>query len=68
MVPGIIRGTLLDATTAEPLIGANVMIEGTTSGASTDLDGQFSLKPRWVRMSSLRRISGIRKSGLKVPG
>lgn len=41
---GIIRGTLLDATTAEPLIGANVMIEGTTSGASTDLDGQFSFE------------------------
>lgn len=41
---GIIRGTLLDATTAEPLIGANVMIEGTTSGASTDLDGYFSFE------------------------
>ncbi len=41
---GIIRGTLLDATTAEPLIGANVMIDGTTIGSSTDLDGHFSFE------------------------
>ena len=41
---GIIRGTLLDALTAEPLIGANVLIEGTTNGASTDLDGQYSFE------------------------
>ncbi len=41
---GIISGTLLDATTAEPLIGASVFIEGSTNGASTDLDGQYSFE------------------------
>lgn len=41
---GIVSGTLLDANTAEPLIGANVLIEGTTEGASTDLDGKFQFE------------------------
>ncbi|MCF8239439.1 MAG: TonB-dependent receptor [Saprospiraceae bacterium] len=41
---GIVSGTLLDANTAEPLIGANVLIEGTVEGASTDLDGKFQFE------------------------
>lgn len=36
-----IRGTITDAKTNEPLIGASVLIEGTTSGAAADLDGNF---------------------------
>ncbi|MEX2595978.1 MAG: TonB-dependent receptor [Salibacteraceae bacterium] len=40
---GVIRGTVYDKTMGEPLIGANVVIKGTTNGISTDLDGQFSL-------------------------
>ena len=38
-----ISGTVIDDRTEEPLIGANVLIKGTTSGAITDLDGNFSL-------------------------
>ncbi len=41
---GSIDGTVLDASNAEPIIGANVYIEGTTVGASTDLDGKFIIK------------------------
>ncbi len=37
-----ISGTITDET-GEPLIGATVTIEGTTIGASTDFDGNFSL-------------------------
>jgi len=42
---GTISGTVLDEKYAEPLIGANVVIEGTATGTSTDFDGkyQFSL-------------------------
>ena len=28
----------------EPVIGANVMVKGTTNGCMTDIDGNFSLK------------------------
>ena len=38
-----ISGTVMDAEYDEPLIGANVLIIGTTTGTSTDLDGNFSL-------------------------
>ena len=38
---GIIKGTIVDAKTKEPLIGASVLVEGTTNGAAADLDGNF---------------------------
>ncbi len=40
---GIIRGTVYDKSMAMPLIGANVVVKGTTIGSSTDVDGKFSL-------------------------
>ncbi|MBO3270471.1 TonB-dependent receptor [Hymenobacter defluvii] len=40
---GTIRGTVKDATTQEPLIGASVGVVGTSLGASTDLDGAFTV-------------------------
>lgn len=38
---GAIKGLVTDAVTGDPLPGANVLIEGTGMGASTDLDGFF---------------------------
>ena len=38
-----ISGQVLDATTAEPLPGVNVLVKGTTTGTSADFDGNFSL-------------------------
>jgi len=38
---GTIRGTIMDAKTKEPLIGASVLVEGTTNGAAADLDGNY---------------------------
>lgn len=38
-----VRGTVKDAE-GEPLIGANVRIQGQTKGASTDLNGNFSIE------------------------
>ncbi len=40
-VTGKVVGRVLDATTKEPLIGANVMIVGESIGAATDIDGYF---------------------------
>ncbi len=37
-----VSGKLIDEGTGEPLFGATVAIEGTTEGATTDLDGVFS--------------------------
>ena len=39
----VLSGTVVDSKTSEPLIGASVLIKGTTIGSITDLDGNFSL-------------------------
>jgi TonB-linked SusC/RagA family outer membrane protein len=41
---GDVRGTVLNASTKEPLIGANVIIQGTMRGAATDFEGAFAIK------------------------
>jgi outer membrane receptor protein involved in Fe transport len=41
---GIVRGTVIDDATGETIIGANVVIAGTSTGTATDLDGQFSIE------------------------
>ena len=38
----LVSGVVVDGTTNEPLIGANVSIKGTTDGTFTGLDGSFS--------------------------
>lgn len=38
-----VTGTVYDEE-GEPLIGASVLVEGTTSGVATDLDGNFSIE------------------------
>lgn len=38
-----ISGTITDSKNGETLLGVNVIIEGTTQGVSTDLDGDFSI-------------------------
>lgn len=39
----IITGTVTDATTGEPLPGASVVVQGTTIGTVTGVDGKFNL-------------------------
>lgn len=39
-----LRGTVADASTGETLIGANVVLKGTTVGATTDIYGRFELR------------------------
>ncbi|RPI05264.1 MAG: TonB-dependent receptor [Ignavibacteriae bacterium] len=40
---GKIAGRILDAATNEPLIGANVVVQNTTLGSVTDIDGYYSI-------------------------
>ena len=38
-----IKGTVVDSESGEPLIGATIMIQGTSVGTTTDYDGVFTL-------------------------
>ena len=39
-----VTGTVSDAQ--GPLVGANVLVNGTKTGASTDFDGKFAIKAK----------------------
>ena len=41
---GTIRGRIMDASSGEALIGANVFLTGTTTGTITDFDGNYSIE------------------------
>ncbi len=41
---GVITGRVLDAATEQPLVGANVIIVGTTLGAAADAEGRFRIE------------------------
>lgn len=38
-----IKGTVLDKTSREPLIGVTVTVKGTTTGTVTDIDGNYTI-------------------------
>ncbi|MGH2566823.1 MAG: carboxypeptidase-like regulatory domain-containing protein, partial [Bacteroidota bacterium] len=41
---GEVRGTVVDASRNEPLVGANVVLAGTTMGSTTNADGDFVIR------------------------
>lgn len=41
---GFIRGTVFDDVTGETLIGVTLMVDGTTKGTATDIDGKFEIQ------------------------
>jgi len=49
----VIKGTLLDAQTKEPLIGATVTVKGTTKATTAALDGSFKLKVESISNTTL---------------
>lgn len=49
----MVSGTVVDGQN-EPVIGASVMVKGTTSGVATGIDGDFL-----HRRKALRRTEGI---------
>mgnify|MGYP000471755484 CR=1 FL=1 len=51
---GEITGSVFDAVTKQPLVGANVFILGTTYGAATDVNGRYSIKNIPAEMYQVR--------------
>lgn len=44
LAQSVLKGKVVDNTDGSPLIGATVVVEGTSNGTATNLDGTFSLK------------------------
>ncbi|WP_085536359.1 TonB-dependent receptor [Massilibacteroides vaginae] len=59
-----ITGVVVDAVSGEPVIGANIIVKGTSNGTSTDFDGNFSLE---VPSGATLVVSYIGYLNLEVP-
>ncbi|MGN0206377.1 MAG: SusC/RagA family TonB-linked outer membrane protein [Muribaculaceae bacterium] len=61
-----VSGTVYDET-SEPLIGASVVAQGSTTGAATDIDGKFSLTvPKTVKNLEITYV-GYEKAVVAIP-
>ena len=58
MAQGVIKGKIVDSETRESLIGATVMVEGTSTGAAADADGNFSVTVKSSKVTLLFRCVG----------
>lgn len=63
---GTVKGEVLDEQ-GEPLIGATVMVKGTTEGTATDFDGKFEIKAKTGDTLEIRYI-GYKPQSVKVTG
>jgi len=63
-----VRGNVTDDT-GEPLIGATVMVVGTTGGTATDLDGNYSIDVPDIKKNELKfSYVGMQSQTVKVNG
>ena len=60
-----VKGIVTD-TSGEPLVGVSVLVKGTSFGAQTNLDGEFSLKAKQGDVLTFSYI-GYRSAQLTVP-
>ena len=58
-----LKGTVVDQKTGEPIIGANVVVKGTTNGVITDIDGNYMLQ---APVGSILEISYIGYQSLEI--
>ena len=67
---GKIMGKVVDKTTGEPLAGVNIIIENTTQGAASDLDGTYfiiGISPgEYTLVASYISYNDVRVSNVKV--
>ena len=65
-----VTGQVLDAETGDPLIGANVLVEGTSYGAATDPEGRFEIANLPVGTYTIRVVmigyTEAQKSGVRI--
>jgi outer membrane receptor protein involved in Fe transport len=61
-----IKGVVIDETSAVPLFAVNVGIKGTTSGTSTDFDGEFILKVESLPVTLVFRLIGYGEKEVEV--
>jgi TonB-linked SusC/RagA family outer membrane protein len=62
-----ISGTVTDAETGDPLPGVNIVVQGTTTGATTDMDGNYSIEAP-ADATLVYSFVGYQQQSLRVRG
>lgn len=63
----IINGSVKDAESSEPLIGASIIVEGRVMGTTTDLDGNFTLITNDIPIFNIEvSLVGYEKRKIKI--
>ena len=63
-----LTGNVVDATDNEPLIGASVVVKGTSAGGVTDLDGNFAITVPQGKTEIVVSSIGYKSQTLKIAG
>jgi outer membrane receptor for ferrienterochelin and colicin len=67
---GKIRGTVKDKKTGESMIGVNIVVQGTTMGAASDVDGNYTIlniaPGEYTLVASMMGYSQTRINGVRV--
>lgn len=63
-----ITGTVTDAVTGDPLIGVNILLQGTDSGTTTNIDGEYTLNVSSLEGSLLFRYIGYKAKEVPIDG
>jgi TonB-linked SusC/RagA family outer membrane protein len=63
-----VRGRVTDSQTGEALPGVNIVIEGTTTGTSTDADGSFVLSVPDLEVNLIITYIGYERSVIELEG
>ena len=67
MAQGKVSGTVVDAL-GEPVIGASVIVQGTTTGTITDLDGAFTINNAPAKGNLVVSFIGYKSQTLPIDG
>ncbi|MCB0594765.1 MAG: carboxypeptidase-like regulatory domain-containing protein, partial [Phaeodactylibacter sp.] len=63
-----VTGTVSDANTNEALIGANIVVPGTSTGTITDIDGTYSLEVPEDAASLIFSYTGYAEQEVSIAG
>lgn len=61
-----VSGVIIDANTQETIVGASVLVKGTTTGAVTDIDGKFTMAVDKLPVTLVVTYVGYQKKEVKV--
>ena len=61
-----VSGVIIDANTQETIVGASIMLKGSSQGTVTDIDGKFSLSVSKLPVTLVVSYVGYQKKEVKV--